>query len=73
MSECIFLFATAHRNSNLNAAFRSSALAAGLGWSLPLSGSVLATQLLQLGQMHGSVHDEGLARTLASVVPQLYK
>ncbi len=28
---------------------RSSALAAGLGWTLPLGASVLATQLLQLG------------------------
>lgn len=28
---------------------RSSALAAGLGWTQPLGGSVLAQQLLQLG------------------------
>ncbi len=31
---------------------RSSALAAGLGWSSPLSGKVLGTQLLSLGRMH---------------------
>ena len=53
---------------------RSSALAAGLGWSLPIGGSVLANQLLQLGQRHAKLGDQpGLAKLLAGVVPQLYR
>ncbi|KXZ55127.1 hypothetical protein GPECTOR_3g279 [Gonium pectorale] len=52
---------------------RSSALAAGLGWSAPLPGSVLAQQLLQLGELHSSVSDPSLSQVLAGVVPLLYR
>ncbi|GLC59948.1 hypothetical protein PLESTB_001557000 [Pleodorina starrii] len=52
---------------------RSSALAAGLGWSGPLGGSVLAQQLLQLGELHARVTDAGLSQVLAGVVPLLYR
>ncbi|GAX84471.1 hypothetical protein CEUSTIGMA_g11891.t1 [Chlamydomonas eustigma] len=52
---------------------RSSALAEGLGWSLPLKGGVLATQLLELGKLHSRVEDSQLARLLAGVVPHLYR
>eukprot|EP00198_Chlamydomonas_reinhardtii_P000860 XP_001690195.1 predicted protein [Chlamydomonas reinhardtii] len=51
----------------------SSALAAGLGWGAPLAGSVLAQQLLQLGEMHARVSDAGLSQELAGVVPLLYR
>ncbi len=51
---------------------RSAALANGLGWSKPLSGSVLAHQLSQLGALHTHVTDAALARQLAGVVPALY-
>ncbi|GFR39741.1 hypothetical protein Agub_g223, partial [Astrephomene gubernaculifera] len=52
---------------------RSSALAAGLGWNAPLGGSVLAQQLLQLGELHARVTDPSLSQVLAAVVPQLYR
>lgn len=45
----------------------------GLGWSLPLRGSVLAQQLLHLGQIHGTVPDANVAKQLAGLVPQLYR
>lgn len=52
---------------------RSSALSAGLGWALPLRGSVLAQQLLHLGQLHATVPDANVAKHLAGLVPQLYR
>jgi hypothetical protein len=53
---------------------RSSALSSGLGWSTPLGGSILAHQLLCLGEMHRSIQgDQPLAKVLAGVVPQLYR
>lgn len=38
-----------------------------------MGGSVLAHQLLRLGQMHGRVGSPALAKTLATVVPVLYR
>lgn len=52
---------------------RSGALASGLGWSAPLGADVLAAQLRALGELHARVSDQGTARLLASVVPQLYR
>ncbi|EFJ44918.1 hypothetical protein VOLCADRAFT_118510 [Volvox carteri f. nagariensis] len=63
-SSCMFL---------VDGECRSSALAAGLGWSGRLGGSVLAQQLLQLGEMHTQVTDPALSQVLAGVVPLLYR
>ncbi len=52
---------------------RSSALSAGLGWSGALGGEVLGQQLLQLGALHAVVAQQSVARTLAGVVPRLYR
>ena len=44
----------------------------GLGWSMPLGGSVLAQQLLELGELHSCVQDTAMCQRLASAVPTLY-
>ncbi|MEW5316662.1 MAG: hypothetical protein WDW38_008017 [Sanguina aurantia] len=52
---------------------RSSALSSGLGWSSPVRGPVLAQQLQHLGQIHATVSNQGIAKQLAGLVPQLYR
>ena len=49
-------------------------LADGLGWSAPVNGSVVATQLANLGTMHpaGQSTDIALQQRLARAVPQIY-
>ena len=48
-------------------------MAAGLRWSEPLGGAILASQLLNLGRMHRKVTDDSFARFLAGIVPQMYR
>ena len=49
-------------------------LAEGLGWSAPINGSVVGTQLASLGAMHpaGRATDVVLQQWLARAVPQIY-
>ncbi|BDA44284.1 probable Sacsin [Coccomyxa sp. Obi] len=58
----------------LAAECRSAVLAEGLGWSAPINGSVVGTQLASLGAMHpaGQVTDVVLQQRLARAVPQIY-
>ncbi len=53
---------------------RSTVLAEGLGWSAPINGSVVGTQLASMGAMHpaGQVTDVVLQQRLARAVPQIY-
>lgn len=55
-------------------ACRSTVLADGLGWSEPINGSVVGTQLASLGAIHpaGQVMDVVLQQRLARTVPQIY-
>lgn len=53
---------------------RTAVLADGLGWSAPVNGSVVGTQLASLGAMHpaGQAADVALQQRLARAVPQIY-
>ena len=49
-------------------------MAAGLQWSCPLQGAVVAAQLLGLGRMHsgGATPSTEICQMLATLMPQIY-